>query len=113
MHLGIPFRLTGTQTLRVKETDRIAALQKELGKLGFGLEAGEKGEWISWDGTRGSTVKDPLTATYHDHRMAMAFAPLSIPFGQVCIDDPMVVTKSYPDYWKNLERAGFRVLLQK
>lgn len=107
--MGIPFRFTGTRTLRVKETDRVAALQTELGKFGFTLEADAGGDWISWNGDKGPAEKEPLVATYHDHRMAMAFAPLAIPFGEVRVDDPLVVTKSYPAYWKDLEKSGFSV----
>ena len=107
--LGIPFRLTGTRTLRVKETDRVAALQAELGKLGFRIEADRGGDWISWDGRRDKSQTAPLIETYHDHRMAMAFAPLSIPFGPLSINDPMVVTKSYPGYWDDLRKAGFSI----
>jgi len=107
--LGIPFRLGGTRTLRIKETDRIEALRKELGKLGFSIMADPEGNWISWDGTRTPPGRDPVIETYHDHRMAMAFAPLAIPFGRITISDPMVVTKSYPGYWEDLERAGFSV----
>jgi 3-phosphoshikimate 1-carboxyvinyltransferase len=107
--LGIPFRFTGTRTLRVKETDRIAALQAELGKFGFHIESGDSGDWISWDGRRDASREDPVIETYHDHRMAMAFAPLAIPFGPVCINDPMVVTKSYPGYWDDLEKVGFSI----
>jgi len=106
---GIPFHFTGTRTLRVKETDRVAALQLELGKFGFKLEADSGGNWIRWDGEMGLAEKDPLIKTYHDHRMAMAFAPLSISFGEVKVDDPMVVTKSYPAYWEDLKKAGFSV----
>lgn len=107
--MGIPFRFTGTRTLRVKETDRVAALQTELGKFGFKLEADAGGDWISWDGKKDPAGKEPLIETYHDHRMAMAFAPLAIPFGELSVNDPMVVTKSYPTYWKDLEKAGFSV----
>jgi 3-phosphoshikimate 1-carboxyvinyltransferase len=107
--MGIPFYFTGTRTLRVKETDRVAALQAELGKFGFRLEADATGDWISWDGEKGPAEKEPLIETYHDHRMAMAFAPLAIPFGVLSVDDPMVVTKSYPTYWTDLEKAGFSV----
>ena len=107
--LGIPFRLTGTRTLRVKETDRVAALQAELGKLGFRIEADRGGDWISWDGRRDGSQTAPLIETYHDHRMAMAFAPMSIPFGPLSINDPMVVTKSYPGYWDDLRKAGFSI----
>ncbi len=105
----VPFRFSGTRTLRVKETDRISALQTELGKLGFVIDSDQGGDWISWDGTRCEPEKDPVIHTYHDHRMAMAFAPLAGRFGSITIDDPMVVTKSYPDFWKDLEKAGFRI----
>jgi 3-phosphoshikimate 1-carboxyvinyltransferase len=107
--LGIPFRLGGTRTLKIKETDRIEALRNELGKLGFKISADCDGNWIGWDGTRIPAGKDPVIETYHDHRMAMAFAPLAIPLGRITISDPMVVTKSYPGYWADLERAGFSV----
>lgn len=105
--MGIPFYFTGTRTLRVKETDRVAALQAELGKFGFKLEADEGGDWISWDGKKGKAQSGPLIETYHDHRMAMAFAPLSISFGEVSVNDPMVVTKSYPAFWQHLQKVGF------
>jgi len=107
--LGIPFRLTGTRTLRVKETDRVAALQQELAKLGFSLDSDAGGHWISWDGRRGRGQERPLIETYKDHRMAMAFAPLSARLGPLLINDPMVVSKSYPGYWDDLKKAGFGV----
>jgi 3-phosphoshikimate 1-carboxyvinyltransferase len=107
--MGIPFRFTGTRTLRVKETDRVAALQAELGKLGFSIDSDEAGDWISWDGRRSESLKDPIIETYHDHRMAMAFAPLAISLGKMIINDPGVVTKSYPGYWADLKKAGFAV----
>ncbi len=106
--LDIPFRFTGTQTLRVKETDRITALQVELLKVGFKLESDVSGRWISWDGTRSRPESNPVIKTYHDHRMAMAFAPLAILLGRIAVENPRVVTKSYPGYWKDLEKAGFR-----
>ncbi len=106
--LGVPFRFTGTQTLRVKETDRIDALQTELRKVGFVLNGDDEGKWLAWDGTRCKAEPDPVIHTYHDHRMAMAFAPLAIPLGRIIIEDPMVVTKSYPGYWNDLKKAGFR-----
>ena len=105
--MGIPYRFTGTRTLRIKETDRVAALQTELGKFGFSLEVDEGGDWISWDGKRCQPEQNVIIETYHDHRMAMAFAPLAIPFGALTVNDAMVVTKSYPAYWQDLEKAGF------
>lgn len=107
--MGVPFRFTGTKTLRVKETDRIAALQTELNKVGFRLDCDAEGEWISWDGSHCQATSDPVIQTYHDHRMAMAFAPLAIPLGSITIEDPMVVTKSYPAFWNDLEKAGFGI----
>ena len=107
--LGVPYRFTGTRTLRVKETDRVAALQVELGKFGFILDADTGGEWISWKGKRGQPTNNAVVETYHDHRMAMAFAPLAVPFGKIIVNDPMVVTKSYPGFWQDLEKSGFLV----
>ncbi len=104
---GIPYRFTGTQTLKIKETDRIVALQTEMRKLGYLLEADETGAWLSWNREMCTPDADPVIATYHDHRMAMAFAPAALVRGGILIEDPGVVTKSYPDFWKDLERAGF------
>ena len=107
--MGIAFRFTGTRTLRVKETDRVDALQAELGKLGFRLECDEGGDWISWDGKPGARAgENPLIETYHDHRMAMAMAPLAI-LAPLQIADPAVVSKSYPGYWDDLRKAGFSI----
>ena len=105
--LGIPFRFTGTITLKVKETDRIAALQTELKRLGYVLAADPRGEWLEWDGSRCEQETEAVIRTYHDHRMAMAFAPLAIRLGKIIIEDPGVVSKSYPAYWQDLEKAGF------
>ncbi len=107
--LDVPFRFTGTITLRVKETDRITALQTELKKAGMVLKADSVSEWIAWDGERCEPASDPVIQTYHDHRMAMAFAPMAIHLGQISIEDPGVVTKSYPGYWNDLKKAGFRI----
>ena len=111
--LEIPYRFKGTVTLRVKETDRIAALQTELGKLGYVLTADPGGAWLEWDGRRCEPEKDPCIQTYHDHRMAMAFAPMAIKLGKIGIEDPGVVSKSYPGYWEDLEKAGFGVTSHK
>ena len=107
--LGKPFHFTGTRTLLVKETDRIGALKKELGKVGFVISSGPDGESISWDGSRQAPVNDPVIRTYHDHRMAMAFAPLAISLGSITIEDPGVVSNSYPGYWDDLRRTGFLI----
>lgn len=103
--LNIPFRFTGLQSLRIKETDRITALITELGKLGYVLNA-ENDSVLMWDGKRCKPQIHPVINTYEDHRMAMAFAPAAICRPDICIAEPHVVTKSYPDYWTDLNRAG-------
>ena len=104
---GIPFRFTGLATLRIKETDRIEALKRELRKLGFVLRD-ENGDTLIWDGTRCKPTLEPID-TYDDHRMAMAFAPAAIMFPGLRINEPQVVTKSYPQFWADLQKAGFEV----
>jgi len=108
----IPFRFTGTQTLRIKETDRIAALQQELKKLGYLLESDERGSFLAWDSKHCDPAVKPVIETYHDHRMAMAFAPAALVRGEIRIADPMVVTKSYPDFWEDMETAGFKMTIE-
>jgi 3-phosphoshikimate 1-carboxyvinyltransferase len=104
---NIPFRFSGLQSLKIKETDRIRALIKELGKLGYPLE--EKNSTLSWDGSRTKPEEAPAIDTYEDHRMAMAFAPASLLFEGLIINDPQVVSKSYPRFWEDLERTGFKI----
>lgn len=106
--LGVPFRFTGVQSLKIKETDRIAALQTELQKLGYLLRE-ENGCLLSWEGERCPPHPTPVIATYEDHRMAMAFAPASLLFPQLQIANPHVVSKSYPTFWSDLEAAGFGI----
>ena len=103
--LGIPFRLGGIRSLRIKETDRVAALIAELRKLGYVLRA-EGDERLLWDGTRCTPDEHPTIATYDDHRMAMAFAPAALCYKNLAIEHPEVVTKSYPDFWKDLKKVG-------
>ena len=106
----LPFHFTGLKTLKIKETDRIAALLNECAKLGAFLNEPADGE-LSWDGQISDLpAKDvPIIATYHDHRMAMAFATVAMFKGTVQIDDPMVVTKSYPSFYEDLRKVGFEV----
>jgi 3-phosphoshikimate 1-carboxyvinyltransferase len=106
----IPFQFTGLKTLKIKETDRIAALQNELAKFGAKLTEPEQGE-LAWDGAFDLTIKDemPTVNTYHDHRMALAFAPMALAGFQLQVDDPMVVTKSYPGFWEDLGTVGFEI----
>jgi 3-phosphoshikimate 1-carboxyvinyltransferase len=107
--LGIPFRFGGLQSLRIKETDRLEALRVELGKFGYPVTLYD-GNTLEWNGKKDESAPSPVVATYEDHRMAMAFAPVAMcrPEG-VCISDPEVVSKSYPRYWDDLRKAGFSV----
>ena len=105
--LDIPFTLSGLRTLRIKETDRIAALCNELQHLGLDIED-KGGDSIEWTGIRDRATRHPVISTYEDHRMAMAFAPLALK-APVCINHPEVVRKSYPHFWSDMRCAGFRV----
>ena len=107
--LGVPFRFTGLQSLKIKETDRIAALQTELRKLGYVLRDAQD-SILSWDGERCEQEAHPVIATYEDHRMALSFTPAALvrPEG-IAIAHPEVVSKSYPHYWSDLRAAGFTV----
>jgi len=105
----IAFHFTGLETLKIKETDRIAALQNELARFGAKLTEPNHGE-LKWDGTFPLDKQLlPEIKTYHDHRMALAFAPACLALGTIAIIDPMVVTKSYPGYWDDLKKVGFEV----
>lgn len=104
-----PYRLTGLKTLRIKETDRLAALQTELRKLGY-VVAIEGDEALSWGGEKQApATTTPHIATYNDHRMAMAMALAAVKFPGIVIDDAQVVSKSYPEYWQHLRQAGFEI----
>lgn len=109
--LNIPAKLTGLSTLRIKETDRIAALQNELGKLSYAVEVegnniivlrsvGESQNPYDWN-------KISID-TYDDHRMAMAFAPLAL-LHPITIENHDVVIKSYPNFWEDLRGVGFEM----
>ncbi len=105
---GIPFLFSGIQSLKIKETDRVQALINELKKLGFVLKETEIG-MLEWDGERCTPEKEPAIDTYDDHRMAMSFAPGAMVFRTLKINNPEVVTKSYPNFWDDLKRAGFNI----
>ena len=105
--LGIPFVFTGIRSLRIKETDRVAALINELHKLGFVLRA-DGDEQLIWDSTRCEADKQPVIATYDDHRMAMAFAPAALCYENLTIEHPEVVTKSYPGFWEDLGKLKIK-----
>jgi 3-phosphoshikimate 1-carboxyvinyltransferase len=107
--LNLPFRFTGLQSLKIKETDRLEALQTESGKLGYPLTVHD-GNSLAWEGKRRSITQAPVIATYEDHRMAMAFAPVAICRKEgLCVADPQVVSKSYPSYWEDLGKGGFSI----
>ncbi len=104
---GISGSFTGLESLRIKETDRIAAVQNELAKIGGKLTEPTEGHWelIPSESLPSGPVR---IDTYDDHRMAMAFAPLACLL-PVIIEEPEVVNKSYPRYWQNLKSAGFEL----
>ena len=106
----LPFHFTGLKTLKIKETDRILALKNECAKLGVVLTEPAEGE-LAWDGQLNELLvqKEPVITTYHDHRMAMAFAPVAQFNGAIRMEDAMVVTKSYPSFYEDLRKVGFGV----
>ncbi|MEZ5014688.1 MAG: hypothetical protein R2794_10395 [Chitinophagales bacterium] len=104
--LGIEAKCTGLESLRIKETDRTAALQNELAK--YNVDFFADGDAWHVKG-KAEKVNDVHIQTYDDHRMAMAFAPLSISMGSIVLLDPDVVRKSYPSFWKDLALLGFRM----
>ncbi len=106
---GIPFRLTGLQSLHIKETDRVEALRAEMLKLGVILTEEQVGTLV-WEGARRPMTEMPVFDTYGDHRMAMSFAMVSLYIPGIVIKDVEVVTKSYPDFFTQLQSLGFRCL---
>ncbi len=103
--LGMSCDLTGLHTLKIKETDRLVALKNEIEKLGGNVEITDKSLHLSASNTINELVS---IATYHDHRMAMAFAPLALKKA-IIIEDAMVVSKSYPTFWDDLKSIGFKI----
>ncbi|MEL7250554.1 MAG: 3-phosphoshikimate 1-carboxyvinyltransferase [Bacteroidota bacterium] len=110
--LGVQGLFTGLETLRIKETDRIAALKAELVKVNSFFSAlparmsgGSGQEYFMLEG-QAQWENPPTFATYEDHRMAMAFAPLGM-LNPIQIQEPDVVVKSYPDFWRDFETLGF------
>jgi 3-phosphoshikimate 1-carboxyvinyltransferase len=102
---GVSAKFYGLESLRIKETDRIEAIKNELAK--FGVEVNVLGDESIEIIKPNFKPKDNIEIeTYHDHRMAMAFAPLALIF-PIVIKDPSVVNKSYPDFWRDLKNAGF------
>ena len=105
---GVRFHFKGLSTLKIKETDRIEALKKEMRKLGYVIESRNDSELI-WDGETCEPQMEKGIDTYEDHRMAPAFAPYALKSGEIIINNPQVVTKSYPHFWESLEEVGFKI----
>ncbi len=103
--LGLACDLTGLHTLKIKETDRLVALKTEIEKLGGDVKITNESLHLS---PSGKINKNVPIATYHDHRMAMAFAPLALKTS-VIIEDSNVVSKSYPTFWEDLQSIGFKI----
>jgi len=111
--LGTMGLFTGLDTLSIKETDRIAALQNELQKVQVFFSKlppkfAKKSDKTFYMTEGKAVIENPTFETYEDHRMAMAFAPLAL-LGKINIEKPIVVVKSYPDFWKDLEQLGFEI----
>lgn len=100
---GINLKMTGLESLKIKETDRIAAMQAESAKFGGNLIENSD-NWF-FESNPDTSLTAVVIKTYEDHRMAMAFAPLSLK-REIIIKDKDVVNKSYPDFWRDLEKVG-------
>jgi 3-phosphoshikimate 1-carboxyvinyltransferase len=111
-------KFTGIESLAHKETNRIEALQNELNKLGVEMLILDSGRWTldakhgtldtgQWTQDNGLTIE-----TYHDHRMAMAFSMLAMVVPEVTIEHPEVVSKSYPNFWKDMDKLGFTLSIE-
>jgi 3-phosphoshikimate 1-carboxyvinyltransferase len=100
----IKLKISGVESLKIKETDRLLAMKKELSKIGCNFYE-EKNFWIL--DIRDNEIDDNIHFdTYNDHRMAMAFAPIAS-IKNIYINNPEVVVKSYPNYWEDLKKIGF------
>lgn len=110
--LNIPASLTGLSTLKIKETDRLAALKTELEKFGAQVAITDNSMNLLPGKVALKSSKAPVIKTYNDHRMAMSFAPLVLVSGSLCINGAEVVAKSYPGFWEDLKSVGFNVNLQ-
>lgn len=103
---NIESKLYGLQTLKIKETDRIIALKTELKKFDCSTNSSNDSLYIDTDFKKEMIAE---VATYHDHRMAMAFAPLALVCSHIFIEDENVVEKSYPKFWEDLKQIGFSI----
>jgi len=103
--LGVGCHLRGLHTLPIKETDRLAAMKTELEKIGGHVEITSESLHLL---PKAKPQTDVTIDTYNDHRMAMAFAPLALKTS-IVINDAEVVSKSYPDFWKDMTKVGLKV----
>lgn len=103
--LQVDCYLTGLHTLPIKETDRLAAMKCELEKVGASVEIDAESLRVFGQKVK---LQSASIATYNDHRMAMAFAPLAILI-PLTIEESFVVEKSYPDFWKHLSSIGYQI----
>ncbi len=116
--LGISARLNGLKTLKLKESDRIVALKTELEKFGALVTITDnsiiidKGYKTQDTGLATPNSELPTINTFNDHRMALSFAPLALVYKSLQIENPEVISKSYPLFWEDLKSVGFNVNLQ-
>ena len=106
--LKVPFHFKGLSTLKIKETDRIEAMKQEMLKLGYVLHSVDDCE-LYWDGEMSHETPHNPIDTYEDHRMALSFAPAAFRIPGLRINEPQVVSKSYPKYWEDLKAVGYEV----
>lgn len=113
--LGIPGVFTGIESLRIKETDRLEALSSQLKKIGIKCEIVSNSRFQIYSSgdplSKTKSQKPKIINTFNDHRMALAFAPLALISGIIQIENPAVVSKSYPEYWHELGMLGFQTTL--
>lgn len=106
--LNLDAKFTGLKTLRIKETDRVLALQKELNKLGYNVSVKDNDLYVNKYSVQHYEWENVSVKTYNDHRMAMAFSPFAL-LSPLTIENPEVVSKSYPNFWNDLESVGFNL----
>ncbi|MFN5184002.1 MAG: 3-phosphoshikimate 1-carboxyvinyltransferase [Bacteroidota bacterium] len=107
--LNISARFTGVSTLRIKETDRVIALKNELKKINVELEISDSNTFNIYPHKSDFVRSDIVIQTYNDHRMAMCFAPLCLIHSGITIENPSVVSKSFPNFWNEIQKTGIRL----
>ena len=106
---NVPFHFSGLSTLKIKETDRIEAMKTEMRKLGYIIHDANNSE-LYWDGERCEPALEAGIDTYEDHRMALSIAPAALKTERLLINNPQVVSKSYPHFWDDLKKAQFIIV---